>query len=61
MTLKGEIDLVKRYCIYYDWGTTAPTAYGAFCAKKKCCMTYTLCGKCKKYQKERRKKDRRSS
>jgi hypothetical protein len=53
-------DYIKRECIYYDYGRTCPTAYGAFCAKKKCGMNYVLCNNCKQYKKERRVKERRN-
>lgn len=52
---------IKRDCIYYDWGDSAPREYGAFCKAKQSGMTYTLCKKCKTYQKERRKEDRRTN
>lgn len=38
----------RRSCRYYDWGKTAPSAYGAFCAlHEKPLMGQCL--NCKKY------------
>lgn len=42
-------------CVWYDFGRTAPTAYGAFCERT---MERPKCP-CKHYQEERRKYKRR--
>jgi hypothetical protein len=36
-------------CEHYDYGKTCPTAYGAFCSLKKCCIEYANCKTCKDY------------
>jgi hypothetical protein len=48
------VDIMRRSCKYFDYGDTAPTAYGAFCAKKKKGMTYVMCKKCKDYKYKRK-------
>lgn len=44
-------------CKYYDYGRTAPRAYGAFCEKKSKCICDIDCKECK--EKELREIDER--
>jgi hypothetical protein len=46
----------KPDCKYYDWGSTAPRDYGAFCKphgdKDLRNLTLTMCKNCKDYKKK---------
>ena len=44
---------MRSDCTYFDYGKTAPTAYGAFCTKSghgHSITSRTLCDKCKDYK-----------
>jgi len=41
---------IKRDCIHYDWGKTAPREYGAFCAKEKTGLKENMCKNCRSYR-----------
>jgi len=45
-------NFIRRDCIYYDYGDTAPREYGAFCSYKEVCLTKTICKTCKLYKKK---------
>lgn len=47
---KQKIEDVKTDCIYYDYGKTAPTAYGTFCSHYKEIIYYHNCPTCDKYE-----------
>lgn len=47
---------INRDCVHYDFGRTAPTAYGAFCDLKKCGIEEANCEGCKTVVKEEKVK-----
>lgn len=46
MSNKKEELYINRDCPYYDFGRTAPSAYGAFCELKICCIENANCKEC---------------
>lgn len=49
---------IRRSCKYYDWGDTAPSAYGAFCKLQQKCLDGKICKNCPKYK--QKPKDKRN-
>lgn len=42
--------MIRRDCIYYEWGNVAPREYGAFCIYNGVrCMDKDMCDDCKAY------------
>jgi len=51
---------IKRDCRWYDWGRTAPRAYGAFCELKKECLREGFCNNCTDYDNSDREESKKS-